>query len=202
MLAFLGWNPGTSQEIFSMDELIQTFSLNRVGKAGAKFDFDKTKWFNQQYLREKDGATLAVLLTESVNESKAIDPSYLAEVCELMKERATFIKDIWESSQFFYQPPSDYDEKTKRKKWKDNTPEVLNSIIGLFFSMSDFSAEHVENQFKSHLEKNQWGLGMVLPAFRLSVTGLGTGPSMFAISELLGKDEIIRRIKSAIDTLS
>ena len=202
MLAFLGWNPGTSQEIFSMDELIQTFSLDRVGKAGAKFDFDKTKWFNQQYLREKDGATLAALLTESVNGAKAIDPSYLAEVCELMKERATFIKDIWESSQFFFQPPSDYDEKTRRKKWKDNTPEVLNSMNELFTSMSDFSAEQIETQFKSHLEKNQWGLGMVLPAFRLSVTGLGMGPSMFAISELLGKDEVIRRIKTAIDTLS
>ena len=202
MLAFLGWNPGTSQEIFSMDELIQTFSLDRVGKAGAKFDFDKTKWFNQQYLKEKDGATLAALLSESVNEAKAIDPGYLAEVCELMKERATFIKDIWESSQFFFQPPSDYDEKTMRKKWKDNTPEVLNSIVDLFSSMSDFSAEQIETQFKSHLEKNQWGLGMVLPTFRLSVTGLGMGPSMFAISALLGKDEVIRRIKTAIDTLS
>ena len=202
MLAFLGWNPGTSEEIFSMDELIQTFSLDRVGKAGAKFDFDKTKWFNQQYLREKDGAALAALLTESVNEAKAIDPGYLAEVCELMKERATFIKDIWESGQFFFQPPSNYDEKTRRKKWKDNTPVVLNSIIDLFSSMSDFSAEQIEAQFKSHLEKNQWGLGMVLPAFRLSVTGLGMGPSMFAISELLEKDEVIRRMKTAIDTLS
>ena len=202
MLAFLGWNPGTSQEIFSIDELIQTFSLDRVGKAGAKFDFDKTKWFNQQYLREKDGATLAALLTESVNEAKAIDIGYLAQVCELMKERATFIKDIWDSSQFFFQPPSYYDEKTRRKKWKDNTPEVLNSIIDLFSSMSDFSAEQIETQFKSHLEKNQWGLGMVLPAFRLSVTGLGMGPSMFTISELLEKDEVIRRIKTAIDTLS
>ncbi|MBL6664021.1 MAG: glutamate--tRNA ligase [Flavobacteriales bacterium] len=202
MLAFLGWNPGTSQEIFSMDELIQTFSLDRVGKAGAKFDFDKTKWFNQQYLREKDGATLASLLTESVNEAKAIDPSYLAEVCELMKERATFINDIWESSQFFFQPPSDYDEKTRHKKWKDNSPEVLNSIIDLFSSMSDFGAEQIEAQFKSHLENNQWGLGMVLPIFRLSVTGLGMGPSMFAISALLGKDEVIRRLKTAIDTLS
>lgn len=202
MLAFLGWNPGTSQEIFSMDELIKTFSLDRVGKAGAKFDFDKTKWFNQQYLREKDGATLAALLTESVHGAKAIDPSYLAKVCELMKERATFIKDVWESSQFFFQPPSDYDEKTRRKKWKDNTPEILNSMIDLFNSMSDFSAVQIENKFKFHIEKNQWGLGMVLPAFRLSVTGLGMGPSMFAISELLGKDEVIRRIKTAIDTLS
>tara|TARA_B100000963_G_scaffold100188_1_gene86634 strand:+ start:1487 stop:3001 length:1515 start_codon:yes stop_codon:yes gene_type:complete len=202
MLAFLGWNPGTSQEIFTMDELIQTFSLNRVGKAGAKFDFDKTKWFNQQYLREKDGVTLAALLMDSVNEAKAIDPSYLADVCELMKDRATFIKDIWASSQFFFRPPSDYDEKTKRKKWKDNTPQVLNSITNLFSSMSDFSAEQIETQFKSHLEKNQWGLGAVLPAFRLSVTGLAMGPSMFAISELLGKDEVIRRIKTAIDKLS
>ena len=202
MLAFLGWNPGTSQEIFSMDELIQTFSLDRVGKAGAKFDFDKTKWFNQQYLRKKDGTTLVSLLSESINEAKAIDSNYLAEVCELMKERATFIKDIWESSQFFFQPPSDYNEKTRRKKWKDNTPEVLNSIIDLFSSMSDFSAEKIEAQFKSHLEKNQWSLGMVLPTFRLSVTGLGVGPSMFSISSLLGKDEVIRRIKTAIDTLS
>ena len=202
MLAFLGWNPGTSQEIFSMDELIQTFSLKRVGKAGAKFDFDKTRWFNQQYLKEKDGATLAAILMESVNEAKSIDSSYLAEVCELMKERATFIKDIWESSQFFFHPPSDYDEKTKRKKWNDNTPQILNSIISLFSSMSDFNAEQIETKFKSHLEKNQWGLGVVLPSFRLSVTGLGMGPSMFAISELLGKDEVIRRIKTALDKLS
>ena len=202
MLAFLGWNPGTSQEIFSMNELIQTFSLDRVGKAGAKFDFDKTKWFNQQYLRDKDGAILAALLSESVNESKAIDPSYLAEICELMKERATFIKDIWGASQFFFHLPIDYDKKTIRKKWKENSPEVLNSVIDLFSSMSDFSAEHIETQFKSHLEKNKWSLGNVLPAFRLSVTGLGSGPSMFAISALLGKDEVIRRIKTAIDTLS
>ena len=119
-----------------------------------------------------------------------------------MKERATFIKDIWGASQFFFHLPIDYDKKTIRKKWKENSPEVLNSVIDLFSSMSDFSAEHIETQFKSHLEKNKWSLGNVLPAFRLSVTGLGSGPSMFAISALLGKDEVIRRIKTAIDTLS
>ena len=96
----------------------------------------------------------------------------------------------------------DYDEKTRRKKWKDNTPEILNSIVDLFSSMSDFSAQEIEVQFKSHLEKNEWGLGMVLPTFRLSVTGLGMGPSMFSISALLGKDEVVTRIKTAIDTLS
>ena len=202
MLAFLGWNPGNSQEIFSMDQLIQSFSLKRVGKAGAKFDFDKTKWYNQQYLREKDGTTLAILLSQSINESNAIDHAYLAEVCDLMKERATFVKDIWYSSQFFFNPPSNYDEKTRRKKWKDNSPEILTSIVDLFSSMLDFSEEQIEIHFKSHLEKNQWGLGVVLPIFRLSVTGLSMGPSMFAISALLGKDEVIRRIKTAIDKLS
>jgi glutamyl-tRNA synthetase len=202
MLAFLGWNPGTAQEIFSMDDLVETFTLDRVGKAGAKFDFDKTKWFNQQYLRAKDGEALAAMLSASVADAQATDQGFLAEVCELMKERATFINDIWDSSQFFFTPPTNYDEKTRRKKWKENTPEILNSIIDLFSSISDFSAEHIEAQFKSHLEKNEWGLGMVLPTFRLSVTGLGMGPSMFSISALLGKDEVISRIKTAIDTLS
>lgn len=202
MLAFLGWNPGTAQEIFSMDDLVETFTLDRVGKAGAKFDFDKTKWFNQQYLRAKDGEALAAMLSASVADAQATDQGFLAEVCELMKERATFINDIWDSSQFFFTPPTNYDEKTRRKKWKENTPEILNSIIELFSSISDFSAEQIEAQFKSHLEKNEWGLGMVLPTFRLSVTGLGMGPSMFSISALLGKDEVISRIKTAIDTLS
>ena len=202
MLAFLGWNPGTAQEIFSMDDLVETFTLDRVGKAGAKFDFDKTKWFNQQYLRAKDGEALAAMLSASVADAQATDQGFLAEVCELMKERATFINDIWDSSQFFFTPPTNYDEKTRRKKWKENTPEILNSIIDLFSSISDFSAEQIEAQFKSHLEKNEWGLGMVLPTFRLSVTGLGMGPSMFSISALLGKDEVISRIKTAIDTLS
>ncbi|MDA9898302.1 glutamate--tRNA ligase [Flavobacteriales bacterium] len=202
MLSFLGWNPGTPQEIFSMDELVEAFSLDRVGKAGAKFDFDKTKWFNQQYLREKNGETLAGMLLAAVPEAQHLDKDYLSRVCELMKERATFIGDIWDSSQFFFTPPTEYDEKTRRKKWKDNTPEILNSIVDLFVSMSDFSAEHIEAQFKSHLEQNEWGLGMVLPTFRLSVTGLGMGPSMFSISALLGKDEVIARIKKAIETLS
>ena len=202
MLSFLGWNPGTPQEIFSMDELVEAFSLDRVGKAGAKFDFDKTKWFNQQYLRKKNGETLAGMLLAAVPEAQHLDKDYLSRVCELMKERATFIGDIWGSSQFFFTPPTEYDEKTRRKKWKDNTPEILNSIVDLFVSMSDFSAEHIEAQFKSHLEQNEWGLGMVLPTFRLSVTGLGMGPSMFSISALLGKDEVIARIKKAIETLS
>ena len=202
MLAFLGWNPGTTQEIFSMDELIKAFSLERVGKSGAKFDFDKTKWFNQQYLREKNGVFLADKLVKSIPHAQDIDNRYLSNICDLMKERAIFISDIWTSSQFFFNPPCEYDEKTRSKKWKEQTPEVLNSIIELFSSMDDFSAEKIEKQFKSHLEKNDWSFGMVLPVFRLSVTGLGAGPSMFTISYLLGKEEVINRIHTAVKKLS
>ncbi len=202
MLAFLGWNPGTAQEIFSMDELVESFSLQRVGKAGAKFDFDKTKWFNQQYLRSKSGNELAQLIHTKITESKAVDIQFLAKVCELMKERATFIEDIWESSQFFFDSPSEYDEKTHRKKWKEHTPDILKKVSQLFSEMSDFSAENVEKKFKSLLEKNEWSLGMVLPSFRLAVTGKGIGPSMFIISELLGKDEVVERIETAIQKLS
>ncbi len=202
MLAFLGWNPGTAQEIFSMDELVESFSLQRVGKAGAKFDFDKTKWFNQQYLRSKKGDELAQLIHSKITESKAVDSVFLAKVCELMKERATFVEDIWESSQFFFDPPTEYDEKTHRKKWKEHTPDILKKVTELFGRISDFSAENVEKEFKSLLEENEWGLGMVLPTFRLAVTGKGMGPSMFEISELLGKDEVVERIETAIQKLS
>jgi glutamyl-tRNA synthetase len=202
MLAFLGWNPGTAQEIFSMDELVESFSLQRVGKAGAKFDFDKTKWFNQQYLRSKKGDELAQLIHSKITESKSVDSVFLAKVCDLMKERATFVEDIWDSSQFFFVPPTEFDEKTHRKKWKEHTPDILKKVTELFRGMSDFSAENVEKEFKSLLEENEWGLGMVLPTFRLAVTGKGMGPSMFEISELLGKDEVVERIETAIQKLS
>lgn len=202
MLAFLGWNPGTAQEIFSMDELVESFSLQRVGKAGAKFDFDKTKWFNQQYLRSKSGDELAQLMHSKITDSKSVDSGLLANVCELMKERATFVEDIWESSQFFFEPPSKYDEKTHRKKWKEHTPDILKKVMDLFSGMSDFSSENIEKEFKSLLEVNEWALGMVLPTFRLAVTGKGMGPSMFEISALLGKDEVVKRIETAIQKLS
>jgi len=198
MLAFLGWNPGTPQEIFSMQELIDTFSLERVGKAGAKFDFDKTKWFNQQYLRSKSGIELSQLLKKAHSECQQIGDDFLSKVCDLMKERATFIKDIWESSQFFFSAPKQYDEQTIRKKWNEQTPSILKEVVELFNKMDDFSADSIEKEFKSLLESKQWGLGMVLPAFRLAVTGVGMGPSMFQICELLGKEEVMSRIQLAI----
>ena len=200
MLAFLGWNPGTPQELFSMDELIEVFSLDRVGKAGAKFDFDKTNWFNQQYLRAKTGEELSGLVVPFAK-SKDIDKSYLSAVCELMKERATFPKDIWEQSQFFFSAPHSYDEKTVRKKWKNQTPSTMQELFSILDEIDDFSAEKIEASFKAFLDEKELGFGAVLPNFRVAVTGLGMGPSMFQISALLGKEEVLVRIQTAIDKI-
>ena len=200
MLAFLGWNPGTPQELFSMDELTEVFSLERVGKAGAKFDFDKTKWFNQQYLRAKTGEELSELVA-SFKEGKEIEKSYFSAVCDLMKERATFPKDLWEQSQFFFSAPQSYEEKTLRKKWKDKTPSIMQELSCLLEKMEDFSAEKIEVSFKAFLAEKELSFGAVLPNFRLAVTGLGTGPSMFQISALLGKEEVVARIQTAIENI-
>ncbi len=197
MLAFLGWNPGTAQEIFSMDELVEAFSLERVGKAGAKFDFDKTKWFNQQYIRAKSGKELAELVKPMARDV-SLENVDLEKICDLMKERATFVKDIWEESQFFFAAPTTYDEKTLRKKWKENTPEVLTQLMELLSNISDFTSENIEASFKAFLEEKELGFGAVLPNFRLAVTGLGMGPSLFQISALLGKDEVLKRIQTAL----
>lgn len=197
MLAFLGWNPGTPQELFSMNELIEAFSLERVGKAGAKFDFDKTKWFNQQYLRAKTGEELADLVRPFA-EDTSIDTAHLAAVCELMKERATFPKDIWEESRFFFEAPVSYDEKTVRKKWKEHTPAIMQELRSVLANISDFSATTIEASFKAFLEEKELGFGAVLPNFRVAVTGLGMGPSMFQISALLGKEEVLNRIDAAL----
>ena len=202
MLAFLGWNPGTAQEVFSMDQLIDAFSLERVGKAGAKFDFDKTKWFNQQYLRNKTGQELAQLLHQTIPESQAVDAFLLSQTCDLMKERATFLNDLWDNNQFFFRAPMQYDEKVVRKKWKEDAPSVLQALALMFKEIDSFTSANVETEFKSFLEKNNWKLGAVLPLFRLAVTGTGMGPSMFEISQLLGKDEVIIRIEKAIKDIA
>ena len=202
MLAFLGWNPGTSQEVFDMNQLIDTFSLERVGKAGAKFDFDKTKWFNQQYLRNKSGQELANLLHQSIVESQAVDIRILSQICDLMKERATFLNELWENSQFFFAAPNTYDQKTVRKKWKENSPSILIELSQTLEGVSPFNTENLENEFKILLHKNNWKLGVVLPLFRLAVTGIGMGPSMFEISYILGKKEVLSRIQKALGEIA
>ena len=199
MLAFLGWNPGTSQELFSLDELIEEFTLERVGKSGAKFDPDKTKWFNQQYLRNKSNSDLGKLLKRKIE--KDYPAEFLAEVAGLMKERASFVEDMLEGD-YLFNPPSEYDAKTLRKKWKETTPANMENLKKVLNEIADFNATEIELRFKAFLEDNDLGMGAVLPNFRLLVTGKGMGPSMFQIAALLGKKETIDRFNHGIEKIT
>jgi len=203
MLSFLGWNPGTTQEIFSMEGLIEAFSLERVGKAGAKFDFDKTRWFNQQYLRSKSKEELAqdlqIILKENGVEA---EDNFVETVCEQLKERATFVKDMWEEGKYYFSAPTSYDEKTIRKKWKEDTPKYVSELKDKLAELSDFSSENIEVEFKKYLEENELGMGRLLPAFRVCLTGLGMGPSLFDIASLLGQEETIKRMETALEKIN
>lgn len=204
ILAFLGWNPGTSQELFNMEQLIETFSLERVGKAGAKYDPEKAKWFNQQYLRATANSELAKMLQPKameMNLSHADDLSFLSGVCGMMKERATFLNEILTEGIYFFKRPEEFDDKTFRKKWKEGTAELMTDWKTELSTIENFSAESCEASFKAFLENKGVGLGAALPNFRLMVTGLGMGPSMFEIAELLGKAEVLERMTAALEKL-
>ncbi len=202
MLAFLGWNPGTAQELFSLDELVAAFSLKKVNKAGARYDHDKTRWFNQQYLRHKSDAELGKLLQAEASEQDVEVSLEKAEgIAALMKERAYFIKDLWEDSQFFFAAPQEYDEKTLRKKWNEEARSHVAELQKRFEAISDFNTENIEEAFKAYLSENELGFGKVGPGFRLAVTGMGMGPSMFEICAILGKEETLSRLNQALEQL-
>ncbi|MDG2370597.1 MAG: glutamate--tRNA ligase [Flavobacteriales bacterium] len=198
MLAFLGWNPGDSREIFSLPELIAAFSLERVGKSGAKFDPDKTKWFNQQYLRSKSNNELAELLQPKTSHDVSLE--YLEGVAGLMKERASFVEELL-LDDYFFTAPKEYDAKTLRKKWKPATATNMELLKTALMTISDFKAEKIESVFKDFLLKNELGMGAALPNFRLLVTGKGMGPSMFETAALLGKDEVLKRFENGIQSI-
>ena len=203
MLVFLGWNPGTPQEIFSIDDLCETFTLDRVGKSGAKFDFDKTKWFNQQYLRSKSKLELAEMLQVILKKNDiSAELNYVANVCQQLKERATFIKDMWSEGKYYFQPPKSYDDKVIRKKWDNDIKDVLNELKIELTELVDFSAENIETVFKLFLEKKKIKMGVLLPVLRVSLTGLAMGPSLFNIAELIGKKETLFRIDTAIKKIT
>ena len=196
MLAFLGWNPGTTQEIFSLDELADSFTLDRVSKAGAKFDPDKTKWFQQQYLRARPDEKLAEDLQQIIH--KQIEFKDLKEICRLMKERATFVSDILQEGNYLFERPQNFDFDTITKKWKPETTELIEGWMGEIHEMEDFNAEQIEIRFKKYLESKGVGIGAVLLPFRLLVTGVGMGPGMFDISAFLGKSEVLERMKTGL----
>ena len=196
MLAFLGWNPGTPQEIFSLAELCEVFTLDRVSKAGAKFDPDKTKWFQQQYLRMTPDKELAEMLATEME--KPLDQDSLETICHLMKERATFVRDILSDGAYLFDAPTTYDEQTVSKKWKEGSVVILGEWKGVLETIKPFNHENIETAFKSFLADKNLGIGAVLPLFRLLLTGTGMGPSMFEIAEFLGKEESLLRINQGL----
>ena len=200
MLAFLGWNPGTEKEIFSLEELVEAFSLERVSKAGAKFDPEKTKWFQQQYLRSTSDSHLAEIIAESseINVSR----EKLETICALMKERATFPKDIIEDGSYLMSAPNSYDEKMISKKWKSNTREIMSNWKMILDQLESFDAVTIESSFKQFLSSNELGFGAVLLPFRILVTGVGAGPGMFDIAAYLGKDEVLSRMNKGLNYIA
>ncbi len=199
-LAFLGWNPGTEQELFSLDELVQSFSLNHVHKAGAKFDLEKAKWFNQQYIKLAEPAVLAAYLQAQLQAQALPQPSqdFLEKVCVLVRERAVFLGDLLPVSAYMFRTPDTYDPDALKKRWKENSQDLLNQLSQVLQELDFSSPQQLDDAFHHFLEEQALGAGAVLPPLRLVITGLSGGPSMFEIMHLLGKEESLRRIKRGI----
>jgi nondiscriminating glutamyl-tRNA synthetase len=195
-LAFLGWNPGTEQEIFSMDELVDTFTLERIGKSGAKFDYEKSKWYNQQYLINGDNATIAKDLKPlMVAKGWNVDDATLEKVAELYKQRVTFLNDIPAAASYFFVDDFSYDEKTARKKWKSQHAEKNYALVDILENTADFSAENLETVIKGFITENELGFGDVMAPLRIAISGVGGGPSLFDILALLGKEKSVERLR-------
>ena len=202
MLALLGWNPGTEKELFSLEELIAAFSLDRVSKSGAKFSPDKTNWFNQQYLQKTSSADITALFLP-ILQAKGItaDSSFVEKVVSLVKERAVFVKDLWDLSDFFFVNPSEFDEKATKKQWKPFTADLLRKVMAVLQNIEDFSSENTENILKEWISSQEIGFGKVMQPLRLSLVGGLKGPHLFDIIALIGKENALARIEKAIDTL-
>ncbi|XCF06493.1 glutamate--tRNA ligase [Tamlana crocina] len=219
-LAFLGWNPGTEQEIFSMDELIAAFDLKKVNKSGARFDPDKTKWFNHHYMQEQSDAILAEQFKPIVDENVTlsavqgsqqdeispagrndIDVEYIALVVGLIKERATFVHDFWDLSHFFFTAPTTYDEKASKKAFKEDTAEILKKVKDIILHIDDFTVTALQKDIKGWITSNDIGFGKVMMPLRLALVGALQGPDVFDIMFMIGKNETVKRIDNVIKVL-
>lgn len=202
ILALLGWNPGTEQELFSLEELIRSFSLQRVNKAGARFDPEKARWFNQQYLQKKtDKEIVKPFKLLLADKGISVDENIILKIVGLVKERAAFVGDIWKQSDFFFEEPREYDKKTAQKFWKENTPDIIQDCIQIIEKQNPFTSEALEANIKTYIESNELGFGKVMNPLRLALVGEGRGPHLFDIIEIIGKEETIKRLKKALEKL-
>ena len=185
-----------------MDELIRAFDLSHCSKSGAKFDYEKGKWFNHQYIQRKDNKEIASLFMTILKEH-GINTSmeYVEKVVGMMKGRVSFIKELWETCSFFFIAPTEYDEKTRKKRWKEDSAVQLSEMIEILKQREPFDIEGTENEVKAWIEQKGYHLGNIMNATRLALVGEGKGPHIFDITEALGKEESIRRIQRAIDVL-
>ena len=198
MLLMLGWNPGDEQEVFSNDEMIKAFSLERVVKSGARFNPDKAKWFNEHYLRAKSHEELGSMIQSMLDEQGVeLSADKCVQIAAMMAERSAFAHELI-AADYLFAAPETYHEKTLRKKWKEATPQIMEGLITVLDGIDSFDAASIETGFKGYLESNELGMGAVLPNFRLLVTGEGGGPSMFAIAEFLGKEETLKRMRDGL----
>ncbi len=202
MLAFLGWNPGTEQEFFELEELIKAFELERVHKGGAKFDPEKTKWFQQHYIQLADNDLLAEEF-EKVLEGKNInaDKDYVHEVVDLVKERVVFVEDFWDQAYFLFVAPTSFEPKDAKKAWKEDTNSLMKELHDFLQQIEDFSAENLQNSVKSWIKEKGIGFGKVMMPMRIAIVGALQGPDLYKIAEMIGKDETLSRINTAIEAM-
>ena len=201
-LALLGWNPGTEQEMFSLDELVDAFDISRCSKAGAKFDYQKGIWFNHEYILKKSDAEIADLFAPIVaNNGVDATMEQVTQVVHMMKDRVNFVKELWPLCSFFFIAPTAYDEKTKKKRWKEYSPQQMTELCEVLAGLNDFSIESQEAAVHAWIEAREYKLGDVMNAFRLCLVGEGKGPGMFDISAFLGKEETLKRVNAALKVL-
>ena len=198
-LAFLGWNPGTEQEIFSLNELVEAFELKNVNKAGARFDPDKTKWFNHQYMQKQSAETLSKIFIDTTPELKAIDPDYVALVVDLIKERATFPSEFWGLSHYFFKAPEAFAEAALKKAWKEHSKDLMSQLIGVLETADDSSVDGIQTTVKGWITKNEIGFGKIMMPLRVALVGALEGVDVFDIIHLIGKSEAIKRIQTLMD---
>ena len=201
-LALLGWNPGTEQEMFTLDELAKAFDISKCSKAGAKFAYEKGIWFNHEYILKKSAAEIARLF-EPICREHGVKDSFerIEQVCAMMKDRVNFVKELWPLCSFFFEAPTTYDEKTAKKRWKEDSAQTLTALCEVLESLEDFSLEHQEQVVHEWIESKELKLGNVMNAWRLALVGEGKGPGMFDISAFLGKEETLARTRRACEVL-
>jgi glutamyl-tRNA synthetase len=202
MLALMGWNPGDERELFTMEELTEAFSIERVNRSGAKFDPEKAKWFNHQYLIKKSDSELTEYFMPVLQEHGVeADRAFVEKVVGLVKERATFVKDLWDQSYFFFKAPEEYDPKAVKKRWKQASYDQMQELISVLETIDPFTSENIEEKVKSWIEAKEYGMGVVMNAFRLLVVGALKGPHLFDIVAMIGKEETLDRMKKGLQTL-